>query len=170
MANFKQPPIVRHEALAPLSRDHYVGLVQARHLILAADEDDVARRKAVEEFIDAWEREIAVHFRDEERLLSALMDEKDRQRLLDEHARLTELATKVCAQRRQIDPDPLTLREFGQSLEQHIRWEERELFSRIQDRMNPSRLDELQKQTVMIETSRPRTLCRTRTDADRSGA
>ncbi|MBZ0173395.1 MAG: hypothetical protein K8E66_13510, partial [Phycisphaerales bacterium] len=86
MPSFEHAPLKRHEGLAPLSRDHYLGLVQARRLIQSADEDDVARRKAVAEFIDAWDRDIVTHFRDEERLLTGLMDDADQRRLFDEHA------------------------------------------------------------------------------------
>ncbi|MCA9289598.1 MAG: hypothetical protein KDA25_00625 [Phycisphaerales bacterium] len=161
MPEFEHPPIARHDALAPLSRDHYGGLVQARHLIRAADGDDVARRKAIAQFVDAWDREIAEHFRDEERLLGALMDEADRRRLLDEHARLSALASEARTMRRHVDPDPSALRQLGEALEQHIRWEERHLFNRLQDRLGAARLAELQRQSARLEASRPRHVKRT---------
>jgi len=170
MAKFKHAPIDRDEALAPLSRDHYVGLVLAHHLIRAAAEDDVARRQAVEELIDVWDREIAVHLRDEERLLSEFMDKADHQRLLDEHKRLTDLASRVYAARRQVDPDSAVLREFGQLLEEHIRWEERELFNRIEDRLDTAQLAELQKKTAAIEAARPRNISRNGSDPEQPGA
>ena len=72
MTRFKHSPIERHEALTPFSRDHYTGLVQAQHLSKAAESDAVARRKAIAEFVDAWDTEIAAHFADEERLLAEL--------------------------------------------------------------------------------------------------
>ncbi len=161
MPEFERAPIVRHDALAPLSRDHYGGLVQARHLIRAADGDDTARRKAIAEFVDAWDHEIAEHFRDEERLLTALLDDEDRQRLLDEHARLSALATDARTMRRHVDPDPAALRQLGEMLEQHIRWEERHLFRHLQDRLSAAQLAALQRESEVLEASRPRNVKRT---------
>jgi hemerythrin len=160
MARFKHQPIERHEALAPFSRDHYSGLVQARRLVKAADADAAARRKAIAAFVDAWDQEITEHFADEERLLLDRLDEADRDRLLDEHRNLSELADQARQLRRQTDPDSQTVRQIGRTLEQHIRWEERELFVGIQDRLTAAELAELQHQTEPIERSRPRNVCR----------
>lgn len=162
MADYKNPPIHRHNALAPFSRDHYVGLVQARHLIRAADADDDERHRAIAEFIDAWRNDILIHFEDEERLLLSLMNDADQQRMLDEHRRLTELASAVRAQRKQVSPDPQLIRETGTLLEQHIRWEERELFNRLQDQAGKAALAALHHSTTKIESSRHRDASRSR--------
>lgn len=160
MARFKHSPIERHEALAPFSRDHYTGLVQAQHLKKAAESGAVARRKAIAEFVDAWDSEIAEHFADEERLLLELASDADRQRLLKEHQQLTDLADQVRGLRRQTDPDAAVVRQIGQALDEHIRWEERELFVRLQDQLSDEQLAELGHQTEPIEQSRPRSTCR----------
>jgi len=160
MARFQNPPIERHEALAPLSRDHYSGLVLARHLIKAAAGDAVARRQAVAEFVDSWDREVAEHFADEERLLTALMADADRERLLAEHRALRALAERARAARRSVDPDAELVGEIGGTLERHIRWEERELFVRLQERLTPGQLAALGAQTAPIEDTRPRRACR----------
>jgi hypothetical protein len=169
MSDYEHAPIVRHDALAPLSRDHYSGLVQARRLIRAGEGDDVARRKAVAEFIHAWDREIVEHFRDEERMLCGLIDDEDRARLLDDHACLSALAADVRTMRQRIDPDPSALRQLGEALERHIRWEERDLFNRLQGRLDAAQLAELQHQTASLEASRPRSV-RDRKAAPRDAA
>ena len=160
MTRFHHAPIARLEALAPFSRDHYVGLVQARHLAKAAGADDVARRKALSEFLDAWDSDIAEHFRDEERLLADLAAPEDRERLLAEHRRLMALADVARRLHRKVDSDPATLREIGQALEAHIRWEERDLFQRLQDRLSTEQLAALGVQTAAIEQARPRNIHR----------
>jgi len=160
MSRFKKPPLERHEALAPLSRDHYSGLVLAQHLIKAAAADAVERRKAVAEFVDGWDREIAEHFDDEQRLLQGVMGEVDRKRLVDEHERLRRLAEQARVLRKQTDPDVQVVREIGQTLEAHIRWEERELFTRLQSELNAEQLASLQRQTEAIEAVRPRSVSR----------
>lgn len=162
MGRFKQPPIERHEALAPFSRDHYTGLVQARRLIKSAEDDAVARRKAIAEFVDAWDQEIAEHFDDEERLLMDVMSDDDRQRLTREHVRLRSLADEARGLRKQTDPDASRLQDIGQTLDDHIRWEERELFARIQDRLDEAQLAAIGHHTASIEAQRPRNTPRQR--------
>ncbi len=157
MSDFRTPPIKRHEALIPLSRDHYVGLVHANRMKKSATADRVARHKAIAEFLDAWKSEIEPHFRDEERLLIPLIqDESDRRRLLDEHARLREGAGRAANERKSIDPDPGFVEGLGRDLEQHIRWEERVLFNSIQDHATADQLEHLSKLTAEVERARNR--------------
>lgn len=160
MANFEHAPIERHEALAPFSRDHYVGLLQAQHLKKAADAEDVARRKAVAEFVDAWDTEIAPHFADEERLLTDLANEADRERLIEEHQQIRCLVDKARELRRNTDPAADAVRHIGETLERHIRWEERELFVRLQQELTEGQLASLAQQTEPIEKQRQRNACR----------
>ncbi len=161
MASFEHAPIHRHDAIAPFSRDHYVGLVQARHLIKSAGGDAVDRRRVVAQFIDAWDGDIVEHFRDEERLLLPLMNEADQEHMRAQHKQIAELADRVRAERKKVDPVDSLLRELGELLESHIRWEERELFNRLQDDLSAGELDELQRSTASIEDARPRNVCRT---------
>ena len=156
MARFNQPPVKRTHALQPLSRDHYQGLVQAQHLIKAADGDANARRKALAAFVDAWNIEITEHFADEERLLIEHMSEEDRERLLAEHATLRELAERARAQRREVEPDGEVLRRLGQALNDHIRWEERELFTRLEQSVDEATIAGIARHTEQIEAQRPR--------------
>lgn len=155
--------IVRHPALAPLSRDHYAGLVQAQHLIKAGDEaksSSTNRRKAVAEFLDLWQHEIQPHFDDEEKLLLDLMTDSDRQQFLSEHQQLRTLALELQSLRKEIDPNPQTLTQLGNLLNNHIRWEERQLFNRLQESLTQPQLTKLQQLTDMLEQSRPRNICR----------
>lgn len=166
MSSFKNPPISRHESLAPFSRDHYSGLVIARHLSKAAADDAVARRKAVAEFCDAWAKDISVHFEDEERLLLKHMTDDDRRRLLSDHEQLRRLAAEVQQVRRSTDPDPYLLERISQLLERHIRWEERELFQRLQSQLDEPTLQQLRGITEQIEAARPRNIQRAAPDDD----
>ncbi len=162
MPHFEHQPLQRHPALRPLSRDHYTGLVQAQHLIKAADGDAAARRRAVAELLDAWATDIAEHFADEERLLLPLMNKADTRRLTDEHQALTRAAAEAREQRRQTEPDADWLRRAGELLRDHIRWEERELFPRIEADADEAALRQLETRTAGIEASRPRNACRGR--------
>jgi hemerythrin-like domain-containing protein len=160
MPHFEHPPLERHPALQPLSRDHYTGLVHAQHLIKAAEGDPAARRQAVSELLDAWATEISEHFADEERLLLPLLDPTDADRLTDEHQTLRQIAEQARQQRRRTDPDADWLRQAGQRLRDHIRWEERELFPRVEARADAATLKQLEARTRDIEAARPRNTCR----------
>ncbi len=156
MPQFHTPPLSRHLALQPLSRDHYVALVQAQQLMKAAGAADVDRRAAVATFLDVWTTQIQLHFADEERLLRPLMSGADAQRFDGEHARLRELASLAHERRRQVDPGAQWVGELGRTLNDHVRWEERELFPAIEKTATPEQLVVLQKHTDAIEASRPR--------------
>lgn len=152
----KHEPIARHAALQPLSRDHYVGLVQAQHLRKAAKGAAVDRRKALAEFLDTWAMEIVGHFAEEERLLGPLMNEPQRDRLDNEHGALRALAAEAKQRRRSVDPEVEWIEHLGRTLHDHIRWEERELFNAIQEACEPHQLAALQHATEQFEARRPR--------------
>jgi len=159
--SYEHPPLKRHESLQPLSRDHYVGLVCAEHLRKAglADGDAAARQKALDEFLDAWRREIAQHFADEERLLTELMTESEAAELDRQHG---DLRARAEAAERQGSDDPGAewCRALGEALRDHIRWEERELFPALQARATPQQLEILAEHTAPIEQQRGRASCR----------
>lgn len=155
MTDYKTPPLKRHPSLQPMSRDHYVGLVQGRHLLKAAEGNGVDRRAAVATFLDVWDNEISIHFDDEERLLAPLADQAGRTRLLDEHRHIRGLVQQARAHRKRIDPGAGWVGDLGQTLTDHIRWEERELFPAI-EAAAAGGLDALRPQADQIEASRRR--------------
>jgi len=155
MPPFEHPPIKRHPSLQPFSRDHYQALVQARHLMKAADGNAQDRRKALAEFLDVWEHQIQPHFDDEERLLADLSHDALRLQLLQEHRRLRDMAAEAREHRRRVDPAAAWVRMLGETLNAHVRWEERELFATLESSA-PAQLDRLQPQAARIEASRPR--------------
>lgn len=149
------PPLKRHAALQPLSREHMNGLIQARNLQRAAELDRPHRVAAVAAFVHAWRSEIREHFDDEERLLLPLVGAAAlRGRLLDEHGTLRRLAERCV-----LDPEAAAsnadlLREIGLRLHDHIRWEEREFFEIVQ-RDHPEALAALEFEAGNIEQKRP---------------
>jgi len=162
MSEFTNPPIKRHEALVPLSRDHFNGLSRAQRLIKSGKGDRVARHKALAEFLDAWAMEIAEHFNDEERLFIPFLGDSDRERLLNEHNELHELAKEAKELRGEVDPPAERVEHIGVKLRDHIRWEERELFTRLEATIEPAELAKIAQSTAEIEASRPRAADRKR--------
>jgi hemerythrin len=148
------PPLKRHPALVPLSREHFNGLVQVRRLRQAADADAPRRRHALTGFLANWSTEMAAHFDDEERLLGPLMSLEDCQRLLADHAQLRAWAGEVPGRAVATEPESEWMREVATFLEHHIRWEERECYERLQQ----TRAQEL---AALMPAARDMERCRT---------
>lgn len=154
VADFQHPPIRRHASLQPLSRDHYRGLKAAQQLEKAADA--AARRRAAAAFLEKWHRELAEHLADEERLLPPFLETAERTRLEREHALLRRYAEEASALDAQADPGAYWAQGLAAALRDHIRWEERTLYGRIQQRAGEDALAALGRETQQIESKRPR--------------
>jgi len=149
------PPLKRHRALQPLSREHMSGLIQARNLAKAADCDCDARRAAIGSFVEVWRSEIQEHFDDEERLLLPFTrDPGLRERLLIEHQKLRKVAERCAKDPEGVAADPALMVRLGSLLHDHIRWEEREYFEAIQ-RDYPDALASLMHEADSMERRRP---------------
>ena len=129
----------RLSQLQELSRDHHRGLVLARKARRAASSTDGATiDRTWAEVADVFEIELSPHFLIEEEFIGTALvargEEKLVQRLSEEHEELRGL----------IDPEHPRNREnlnrFGDLLEQHIRFEERELFEVAQGQLSEDEL------------------------------
>lgn len=127
----------RSPALEPFSRDHNVGLALARSL----QRGDPG---APERFQNVWNNELEDHFQEEERLLDPFCDEKQTQKLRDDHDNIAQLSKKL----------PVSAEQLGQALEAHIRWEERVLFPSIEAKMSPQDADALRLEANEMEVRR----------------
>jgi quercetin dioxygenase-like cupin family protein len=121
--------VKRHAALIPLSHDHHHALVAARRLRQSAGGDDASAEAA--SFSRFFVDESVPHFRDEEEhLFPLVVDSEEAQplvvRALLEHQRLHALARDLAS------GDTAPMRELGELLEAHVRFEERELFPLIE--------------------------------------
>ena len=108
----------RHPDLVPLSREHHAPLRLGKHLVAGRGQDELARMRPA----------LLAHFRDEERELLPLLEGRGEhllaQRLKAEHAALEALIDAVLQGER--------LAETGRALIEHVRFEERELFPRVE--------------------------------------
>lgn len=118
----------RSIALQTLSREHHTALSLVQRIARAGDEAAVAAlmRLVPEKF----RAEIEPHFKvEEEGLLVRLAAAGEAalvRRTLDDHTRLRGLAARLA------DGDGTALKEFGDALRTHVRFEERELFVRAE--------------------------------------
>lgn len=130
----------RAEALQPLSRDHLRALLTAKAL-READDAGAARGK----FLEFWHEDGAHHFRIEEEVLLpwwALFAPVDRDgvdRMLEEHLEIRRQALRLEAGEGSLEE----LRQLGQLLHDHVRFEERQLFPAIEDSLDAEQLARL---------------------------
>jgi hypothetical protein len=125
----------RAQALRKLSEDHHHGLVLARRARLAAEDGGSFTTEEMWKEIEIRFREdLEPHFQVEEKHLApplgALGEDRLVTRLEREHR---ELRVSI---RKGDDRSPETLKRFGELLEAHIRFEERELFQAAQERLS----------------------------------
>jgi hemerythrin-like domain-containing protein len=138
--------VKRHPALIPLSHDHHHGLSEARRLRRASTADDAARRVAVERFLRFYGDETVGHFSVEEELVFPLLvgcGEPAEQlvvKALLEHQRIRSMAAGLEAAHATGDADPSLMRQLAELLENHIRFEERQLFPVLEQSVSDSTL------------------------------
>lgn len=142
----------RDECLQPLSRDHHEGLALARAIRWAVQGDRHAPRDPVALLRCAWDEVLDSHFREEEELLLPWMDAGKGDRLRRDHARLRELSRELL----QGKANHGRLAAFSRELHEHIRWEERVLFPKLERDVPRSALDAIGRRLAAMEATRTR--------------
>ena len=136
--------------LRPLSRGHHVALTAAQRLRRASDPDASAS-----EFLDFWRGHGKHHFQIEEEILLPGWFEHDASADHSLAARLTREHLEIRATVRRIEHGDVgldALRELGHLLDRHVRFEERELFARIEDGLDPAALADLGDEIAAAES------------------
>ncbi len=134
-------PIKRSPELAPLSREHHDGLLFAWKI-----RQGIIKHTSLDEMRSYtmwfWKHHIKPHFYQEEKILAPLMpaDHPMRIRLIDEHEHIREL---VLGLDEEADKRSLTI--LCDLLDNHIRFEERELFGYLEQNLKPEQLKDIYK-------------------------
>jgi len=143
--------VKRHPDLQKFSRDHHQGLVHAHRLQKSASggeeggQEETARR-----FLNFWRTETSVHFREEEEVLLPVAsrhglgaDREPLARMLAQHAGIRGLVMTLGDELDHGRPETQTLLRLGESLEAHIRLEEREVFPYLESELSEEALSEV---------------------------
>lgn len=124
----------RHDSLIPLSREHQYALMlclRIRRGLIEHDTDADWLQMKAGNAVRFFEGELVTHFRaEEESLFPAMRDLSGASQIIDELLAEHEQMRRLIDQLRKTEliSLALTLKEFADTLEAHIRKEERELF------------------------------------------
>jgi len=140
----------RSEALIELSHEHHQALFVAKLI-----KDATTKSEAGLAFAEFWNDLGCQHFRIEEEILlpgSGLPGpsaDADVARLLDEHLEIRRRANRVIEDEASLEE----IKELGALLYSHVRFEEREVFPRIEAELEPSELAKLARKLNEAEAS-----------------
>ncbi|MGO2359032.1 hemerythrin domain-containing protein [Mesonia sp.] len=142
----KPKPIKRHEALQPLSRQHHFGLLFSWKIRKGfAKEISINRMKAYADWF--FEKEIQPHFKLEEEFVFPVLGPEDPliERALQEHQEIRALFEDT--------KEPLkSLHILEEKLQNHIRFEERTLFNKIQEAATKNEMEKIDEIHLQIST------------------
>lgn len=139
-------PIKRHEAIKPYSREHHHGLLLCWKIREGLKHDIAINR--IKDYADyLWETQINPHFEAEEKYMFPVLGEEHEmiQQAKKEHLRLAELFND--------DSKVLdSLKAIETELDDHIRFEERMLFNKIQEVATKEELEIIDKHHEMLDS------------------
>jgi hypothetical protein len=133
-------PIKRHQALVSFSKEHHFGLLLVwkirRGLLNAISAERISRY-----VLFFFNEDLKTHFKEEEQMLFSKLPATDTLRLQAEaeHEKIYLLAEAIAGAADEQD----LLREFADTLETHIRFEERILFNHLQNHIPAEQLEEI---------------------------
>jgi hemerythrin-like domain-containing protein len=142
----------RAPELRDLSDHHHRALVQARRLKRAATGDEANMpEETAEAFLEFWQEGTTTHFREEEEVLlpvlaryrEDLLGREPVVEMLLQHARIRGLIMGLSDEVKGGSVRLETLGSIGELLESHIRLEEREVFSTIEEALPEEALREV---------------------------
>ncbi|MEC7772126.1 MAG: hemerythrin domain-containing protein [Bacteroidota bacterium] len=136
----ERTPIKRHSVLQGVSREHHHGLLLCWKIRTGLSKNVPMER--IKDYVDWFYKTYLVpHFELEETYIFPIVgnDHPWVKKALSDHRRLNRLFTSTTA-------DMKTLGQIEETLEQHIRFEERQLFNYVQEMANNKQLDIIKKQ------------------------
>lgn len=151
----------RHAALHPLSQHHHFALIQSLFIRRARPQPAARRaaalRRMAEKFLQFWEKNGRLHFREEEEILlpayarhAAIESDLDAMRMLADHAAIRARIEQLRELLENGEPVESVLSELGRMLKDHVRLEEDRIFPRIEKTLSESELAALGKRLTRL--------------------
>jgi len=132
-------PIKRSKELAPLSREHHDGLLFSWKI-----KQGLANGTPISTLVNYtrwfWSNHIKPHFKDEEKVLVKYLPNDDPlvQQMIREHAQIRNIIISLDK-----EPEASTLQLLAEFINNHIRFEERQLFAYAEQVLTPEQLNEI---------------------------
>ena len=152
----------RQSGLEEFTEAHHRVLEHACRLTAAVPENDVALADAARSFLVFWQGGVSILFRKEEEVLLPVLaryggdlEEKPIARMLAEHAAIRGIVMELSDEAIRGEVQPETLRSLGARLENHVRLEERVVFSLIEQVLPGHALEEAASRLETFESGGP---------------
>ena len=132
-------PIKRSKELAPLSREHHDGLLFAWK-IKQGLANGTSNETLCSYALWFWSNHIKPHFKDEEKVLVKFLPENNVlvKQMFKEHAQIRDIILSLDK-----EPDSSSLQLLAEFINNHIRFEERELFAYAEQTLTAEQLNEI---------------------------
>ena len=151
----------RHPGLHALSQHHHFALIQSLFIRRARQQPPARRaaalRRMAGKFLQFWEKNGRLHFREEEEILLpayarhvALESDRDVMRMLADHAAIRARIGQLRELLEAKQPLEAALAELGRLLNDHVRLEENRVFPRIEKTLNEQELAALGKRLTRL--------------------
>ena len=135
-----QKPIKRDKAFITLSKDHHFSLLLVWK-IRRDLESDVSSKHISSYILEFFKGDLQDHFKEEEEIVFSKLPGNDvlREQAEKEHKSISILVEALSENERDNDLQ----KQFADSLEAHVRFEERILFNHLQEILKPEELEEI---------------------------
>ncbi|MBX3254540.1 MAG: hemerythrin domain-containing protein [Chitinophagaceae bacterium] len=137
----------RHESIVPLSRDHHFGLLCCWK-IRQGIKNEISLQRIHSYIQYFWSHHLKEHFEEEENFLFSALQSNMTAQAIGEHR---ELEASVLSLSANASPDAFL--QFAQQLDDHIRFEERELFPYLEKTLPAEQLDVIGRQIQEIHSN-----------------
>lgn len=130
----------RDRNLVALSRDHHHGLLLGWK-IRQGLKNNVSPILIAEYILYFYQAALLPHFGEEEQQILTLLDDDNEMKLktIDDHRKISRLINSLNSGR----ADSVSFLEIASTLDEHIRFEERQLFPYLQEKLSSEKLDEM---------------------------
>jgi len=135
-------PIKRHQAIVSFSKDHHFGLLLVWKIRQGLN-NAISTERISNYVLFFFKNDLEKHFREEEDLLFCNLPGDDilRKRAETDHRAINKLVSEIGKNKN----NAILLNQLADKLEEHIRFEERELFNHLQNNIKADELSEIAK-------------------------
>ncbi|HEV8513712.1 MAG TPA: hemerythrin domain-containing protein [Cyclobacteriaceae bacterium] len=145
-------PITRSEHIKRLSREHHFSLLFCWKIRqgLKTNVPGERIRKYVQYF---WQQHLQPHFREEEKILFAPITDRHVQRAINEHKSIRQQIEHLSTYPQ--NKERKTLAKIADMVDEHVRYEERELFPHLERKLSEEQLEKIGKLIQQHRSSLP---------------